>query len=284
LEAKSGRRRHDSLRYQLEKLWKPLHELALGAINRATVATRLNAIASNHGPVAANRARSTLSAMYRWAIGEGLCDENPVIGTNKKEENGPRERTLSDAEAAGVFLACPENNFGRIVRMLMLTGCRRDEIGSLRWSEIDLDDRTITLPKERTKNGQEHIVPLCSAALEILKAIPHREGRDYVFGIRGGGFGNWSQAKTALDAAVEIKQPWTLHDIRRTVRTGLGMLGVLPHVAEAALNHLPPKLIRTYDRNTYAAEKRAALETWANHLAVAVAKASGANVTSLRKA
>ena len=83
---------------------------------------------------------------------------------------------------------------------------------------------------------------------------------------------------------VKLKEPWTLHDLRRTVRTGMGQIGVMPHVAEAILNHLPPKLIRTYDRNTYAAEKRDALERWANHLAVAIAQASGANVTALRKA
>jgi hypothetical protein len=97
----------------------------------------------------------------------------------------------------------------------------------------------------------------------------------------------WKTAKGKRDldrATTKVKNPWTLHDIRRTVRTGLGVLGVLPHVAEAALNHLPPKLIRTYDRNTYAAEKREALERWANHLAVAIAKANGANVTALRKA
>jgi hypothetical protein len=82
-------------------------------------------------------------------------------------------------------------------------------------------------------------------------------------------------------AAVNLKTPWTLHDIRRTVRTGLGMLGVAPHVAEAVLNHLPAKLIRTYDRNTYEPEKRAALELWASHLAVAIAQASGANVARL---
>ena len=147
LEAKSGRRRHDLLRHQLETLWKPLHRLTLGAISRAAVATQLNAIANERGPVAANRARSALSAMFRWAIGEGLCDANPVVGTNKKEENGPRERTLSDDEAAALLIAAPANQFGNIVRLLMLTGCRRDEIGSLRWSEIDLDGRTITLPQ-----------------------------------------------------------------------------------------------------------------------------------------
>jgi hypothetical protein len=113
--------------------------------------------------------------------------------------------------------------------------------------------------------------------------VPRHEGRDYVFGLRGGGFSNWSQAKNELDRAIELK-PWALHDLRRTVRTGLGMLGVAPHVAEAVLNHLPAKLIRTYDRNTLAAEKRHALALWANHLAIAIAKANGANVTALRKA
>jgi hypothetical protein len=121
---------------------------------------------------------------------------------------------------------------------------------------------------------------LTESAMEILAVMPRIEGRDYVFGLRGGGFSNWSQAKKELDKVTELK-PWALHDLRRTVRTGLGMLGVLPHVAEAVLNHLPAKLIRTYDRNTYTAEKRDALERWANHLAVAIAQASGTNVTRL---
>ena len=86
-----------------------------------------------------------------------------------------------------------------------------------------------------------------------------------------------------MDEKLKLKTNWTVHDIRRTVRTGMGMLGVLPHVAEAVLNHLPAKLIRTYDRSTYGAEKRAALDAWASHLAVAIAKANGANVTKLER-
>jgi integrase len=166
----------------------------------------------------------------------------------------------------------------------MLTGCRREEIGLLRWSEIDMGARTILLPPSRTKNRRQHAVPLSESALEILKAMSSRDGRDYVFGRNGDGYSNWSEAKNRLDATVSLKEPWTLHDLRRTVRTGMGRIGVLPHVAEAVLNHLPPKLIRTYDRNTYAAEKRDALERWASHLAVAIGQASGANVTTLRKA
>lgn len=94
----------------------------------------------------------------------------------------------------------------------------------------------------------------------------------------------WSKGKINIDRVAKLKTPWTVHDLRRTVRTGLGRLGVLPHVAEAVLNHLPAKLIRTYDRNTYVAEKRDALERWAGHLSVAIAQASGANVAALRKA
>ena len=112
--------------------------------------------------------------MFVWAIGEGLCEQNPVVGTNKLEENQPRERILVKpgenqiddwSEAAAIWRAAPNNDYGRIVQLLMLTGCRRDEIGSLQWPEIDLEARTITLPADRTKNGKEHIVPLSNAAL-----------------------------------------------------------------------------------------------------------------------
>jgi integrase len=287
LEARIGAmkpRSYAETKRHLETQWKPLHGLALGSIGRANVAAEAGKIAKHSGPVAANRARASLSAFYRWAIGEGLCEENPVTGTNKQEESGPRERSLSDKEAATVWLAAPDTDYGRIVRLILLTGCRRTELGSLRWSEIDKEARTLTLPPERTKNGQAHVVPLSDPALAVLKAVTRREGRDLVFGSGEAGYSGWSKSKTALDMVAKLKEDWTLHDLRRTVRTGLGTLGVQPHVAEAVLNHLPPKLIRTYDRNTYAAEKKAALDLWAGHLMVAIAKATGANVTALREA
>jgi integrase len=192
-----------------------------------------------------------------------------------------RERSLSDSEVAKVWLTAPNNDYGNIVRLLILTGCRREEIGNMAWSELDLDSRILTIPKERTKNGMEHIVPLADAAISILQGIRRRGDRDYVFGIARGGFSGWSAAKCRLDEAVGFND-WHLHDLRRTVRTGLGKLGVQPHVAEAVLNHLPPKLIRTYDRNTYAAEKRDALDKWATHLKTMVAQATGANVTPIK--
>jgi integrase len=286
-------RSYEETKRHLEMHWKPLHGLPLANISKANVAAETAAIAKRSGPIAANRARASLSALFRWEIGAGFEGSNPVAGTNKQDEGDPRKRTLTDAEAAAIWQAAPENNYGRIVRLLMLTACRRDEIGSLQWSEVDLEAGTITLPPARTKNNNEHIVPLSKPALAILKEIPQRAERDSVFGSGRGGYASWSKAKKKLDGELKIKD-WTLHDIRRTVRTGLGGLGVTPWVAEAVLNHLPPRLIRTYavsgqenetnlDRRLEV-EKRAALDSWANHLAVATAQANGANVTTLRKA
>ncbi|HEY6701414.1 MAG TPA: tyrosine-type recombinase/integrase [Pseudolabrys sp.] len=269
----------------LERLWKPLHKMALSAVSRPVIAAHLRVIAKESGPVSANRARGTLSSFFAWAIGEGLCEDdavNPVIGTNTFDTK-PRDRVLSNAELAAIWKAAPDNDYGRIVKLLLLTGQRRDEIGGLRWSEIDTNENLITLTGARTKNGIEHRVPLSGEAMEALQGItPHR---DLVFGIGQDGYAGWSKGKTALDAACGVKG-WTLHDLRRTAATGMADLGVLPHVIEAVLNHVSGHkagVAGIYNRSTYANEKRAALDLWAGHLRVIVAQASGANVTRLKR-
>jgi integrase len=179
-----------------------------------------------------------------------------------------------------VWLGAPDSDYGRILRLILLTGCRREEIGGLKWSEIDLEARTITLPVDRTKNHQAHVVPLTDAAFDILSGC-ERDGK-FVFGrTKAKGFNGWSKAKEELDRIVKL-EPWTVHDLRRTVRTGLSRLKVLPHVAEAVVNHLPAMLIRTYDLHTYETEKRDALDQWAHHVKTIVAQASGANVTRMK--
>jgi integrase len=268
----------------LEVNFGGLHSRQIDDITKGHVSTELEKIIKTSGASSANRARASLNAFFRWAFAKDRVKNNPVIGTEKQKENY-RQRVLTDNEAAAFWLAAdPETQFGRIVRLLMLTGCRRDEIGSLRWSEIDLEAKTITLPKERTKNKTEHLVPLCDTAVNLLETTLRVEGREFVFGVAQGGFAGWSRSKILIDERAGLKTGWTLHDLRRTVRTGLDLLSVQPHVSEAVLNHLQTKLMRTYNLNTYAKEKREALNTWANHLLVAVAKANGANVTTLRKA
>jgi integrase len=272
----------EETRRYLEQHWKALHPIAPGKISRADVAVELTRMGKERGPASANRARSSLSKFFKWAVGEGICDNNPVVGTNKNEnENGPRERSLTDAEIVAVWRGVPDSDYGHILKLILLTGCRREEIGGLKWSEIDLGARTITLPGERTKNHQAHVVPLTDAAFDILGCC-ERDG-EFVFGrTKTRGFNGWSKCKIELDKAVKL-DPWTVHDLRRTVRTGLSRLKVLPHVAEAVVNHLPAKLIRTYDLHTYEAEKREALDLWAHHLKTEIARASGANVTRLQR-
>jgi integrase len=258
--------------------WSPLHEVAVQSVTRAMVAARLGQIASTKGPYSANRARAALSAFYSWAIGEGLADANPVIGTNKAIDEESRDRVLTPKELSLVWRLAGEWDYGAIVRLLILTGQRREEVGGILWSEIDLKAAMWRIAAERTKNGLAHDVPLSAPAMTILSALDQREGRDLVFGAGDGAFQGWSNSKSALDGRISVSlgnapTPWRLHDIRRTVATRLADLGVLPHVIEAVLNHVSGHkagVAGIYNRASYATEKRAALETWAGYLATLI--------------
>lgn len=252
--------------------WRPLHGLTLAKVVRANVAARLAQIATDNGETAAARARAALSAFFTWATREGLAEANPVVATNTAIEYKERDRVLTDAELRAVWNALPDNQFGAIVKLLALTGQRRDEIAALRWAEIDLERRLIALPGERTKNGLPHDVPLSAAAIAILQAQPVRADRALVFGEGQGGYQGWSKSKAALDTVAKIA-PWRLHDLRRTAATNMGELGALPHVIEAALNHKSGHkrgVAGTYNKAIYATEKREALDKLAKHVLEAV--------------
>jgi integrase len=176
---------------------------------------------------------------------------------------------LSNVELGAVWRAAGPGDFGDIVRLLILTGQRRDEVGAMWWSELDLEAAVWTIPATRTKNSRAHTVPLSPAAVQILSARVRQVGREYVFGSRAGPFQGWSRAKAALDARVALTAPWRLHDLRRSLATGLGDIGVLPHVVEALLNHLSGfrgGVAGTYNYAAYASEKRDALNRWADHV------------------
>src|SRR5262249_6632292 len=143
---------------------KPLHRHPVDGINRRLVAMRLAEISENSGPAASNRVRTSLSSFLTWAAREGYIESNPAAFTNKAVENGARNRVLPDNELTSIWCAAGDEQYGVIVKLLMLTGARRDEIASLRWSEVDLDAATITLPPPRTKNRREHVIPLSEQA------------------------------------------------------------------------------------------------------------------------
>lgn len=170
--------------------------------------------------------------------------------------------------------------------MLIFTGQRREEIGGLRWSEVEVDTALVTLVGDRTKNGKPHELPLPAAAMAILQAQPRRGERDLIFGERAGPFQGWSKAKATLDKAIAKNAsengrlaPWRLHDVRRTVATRMADLGVQPHVIEAVLNHVSGHkagVAGVYNRSLYGPEKRAALELWANHVMLIAGEPSAA--------
>jgi integrase len=257
---------------------KPLHQLQLEMVTRRDVAACIAAVRTNSGDTTGNRARSTISAFFTWAMGEGFVEVNSAIGTNRSEER-TRERVLDTDELCLIWNNLPDGDCSAIVRLLMLTGQRAGEIAGLRWSEIHGD--TIVLAGGRTKNHREHAVPLAPAACAIIAGQPQHEGRDTVFGRGQGGFNSWSAAKGAIDKRVtkvtgRTLDAWRVHDIRRSFATHAAEIGIPPHIIEAVLNHVSGHkagVAGVYNRAAYEAEKRTALERWATHLTAIVGAA-----------
>jgi integrase len=236
-------------------------------VSRRDVASLLAALATSSGGPTANRVRASLSALFAWCIARGLTEQNPVIGTHVAPE-AARSRVLPVTELAAVWRSCHHDAYGTIVKLLMLTGCRAGEIGGLRFGEIR--DGVIVLPADRVKNKRAHLVPLAAPAQAVLGGWAKCYG-DFVFA--NGGFRSWSYGKQQLDARLAAAgvqlEPWTVHDLRRSVATGMGEgLGIAPHVVEAILNHISGHkagIAGVYNRATYEKEKTAALAMWADH-------------------
>jgi integrase len=184
--------------------------------------------------------------------------------TNVRQEKS-RDRVLSNDELKAIWRACSDSDFGAIVKLLILTGQRRTEIGGLAWAEIG--DGEIVLPASRTKNKKAHIIPLSEPARKILRN--HQSDVSHVFGSGDRGFTDWSKSKAALDSRLTGVSDWRLHDLRRTAVTRMAELGVQPHVIEAVVNHVSGHkggVAGIYNRAGYAKEKREALALWAEHL------------------
>jgi integrase len=258
--------------------WAPLRNRPIAKIARAEVAAGLQDISKTRGPIAASRARAHLSALFGWAAREGLCDANPVAVTNDPGAGRPsRCRVLSMVELAVIWRACEDDNFGYIIKLLALTGARRSEIGGLKWTEINFDRGTMTIAAERAKNHRALTLTLPPVAIDILRSVPRRDSHENLFGSNGAGFTTWSTSTAALNARITATEgkplaPWTLHDIRRSVATGMAELGVEPHHVEATLNHVGHKagVAGTYNRARYDREIASALQVWSEHLITAV--------------
>ena len=248
----------------------PLHNMP---VDTKDVAARVVAIARERGRPTASRARGALGGFFTWTMRMGLAEANPTIGAYKPEENSGRKRVLSEQELVAIWRACGDDEYGRIIRLLILTACRRAEIGDMAWNEIDYEGGTFTIPAGRSKNGRAHTLPLMPMMRDVIKDVPHMATRDQLFGERSHGFTRWGKSKKELDERSEVRD-WVVHDIRRSVATHMGEdLGILPHVVEQILNHQgghKSGVAGVYNKSTYEREVRAALALWCDHVRMLV--------------
>jgi integrase len=212
-----------------------------------------------------NRCRETLRAIFAYAIERELVTVNPVVGVSKRKVEIPRDRTLTADELTTLWRAIdrlpqlPRAYF----RVVVLTGARRNEVRCMAWSELDLDAGLWRVPPERNKSGRAFDLPLTAPVVEALRALPRIGPMVFTFnGKRPMAVHQLIERVRGDAGLIDVR----LHDLRRTLRTGLAELGVSFEVAERVLNHAMPGLQAVYNRHNYMAEKRKALALWAEHV------------------
>ena len=228
----------------------------------------------------ANRVFHTTKSLFKWAVSRGEIDEDPCAGMRQPAQEKARDRALSDDEVKQIWQQLPKVSFqaGAAIKLLLLTGQRSQEVLGAKWSEFDFERALWTLPSSEPgrskKRKSAHLVPLSPTAVSIIAALRERNGdlpTLFRAKTRAGGPASPTRslllgAKIQLDEALPELAAWRIHDLRRTCRTGMGMLGVPVHVAELVLGHALTGIVATYDRYTYLAEKRDALNRWEAHV------------------
>ena len=252
-------------------------------IARRDVLDVLDRISDRASPMRANRYLALIRKVFTWCLERGILENSPAANIKPPGREVARDRVLSDDEIRSMWLCCDEvgHPFGAILKLLLITGQRREEVGQMRWADLDLEKGSWTIPRERSKNGVANEMPLSSLALSIINALPRFEGEALVFPARNGSgqaASGYSKAKRRLDrlmvqrrVADEIPAvpEWWLHDLRRTAASGMARLGVPPHVIERVLNHISGSqsgVAGIYNRYGYLPEKRHALEDWATEV------------------
>jgi integrase len=255
------------VRRTLETHFAELRDIPVRDIDKAAVVRVLNSVRQGRGAGSVRNAKAHVSAFFTWCIEQTEMDTNPTVGTTKIKI-AQRERVLTDDELRRIWFSLDEMNsdYRDIVRLLMLLGLRREEVASLRFSEIDFQGARIRLPATRTKTNKSFDCPLPPAALEILAKRDRIEGRDLVFGKGGGGYDGFSKSKMTLNEQSGVTE-WRLHDLRHTIATTLAdRYRIAPHICDALLEHTLGGMTSRYIHSTFFAERRAAMEIWETHI------------------
>lgn len=258
-------------------------------ITRRDVVGLLDLIKATDKPTAANHVLSAMKGMYSWAVERDEVQFNPCSGIKKPVPTVERERVLNKQEINGFWEACNQLQypFGPLCQLLLLTGQRCNEIATLKWSFIDLNEKIIRIPAENIKAGRGHDVPLSDLALNILKTLPHFTG-PYIFSTTCGQkpVSGFSKTKKRILEYFNPQENWRFHDLRRTAATNMAELGVPLHTISRVLNHAEGGVTKIYARHSYLSEKRDALNLWTDTVADIVGDNNNqnGNVVPIKKA
>jgi integrase len=264
-KASSQYQLHRSLEADLLPAWRGKR---VDEITKRDIHNLLDSIADRGAPIMARRVQAYVRRFFRWCIERDILKVDPTAGMPRVGNGKSRERVLTNDELVKVWRGADSiGHFGSVVRMLILTGARREEITQLRWSEID--GNAIKLVGNRTKTGAPHFISLSAPAQALLNGMPRIAGSDFVFTASGlKPINGWSRPKIGLDSRSGVTD-WRIHDLRRTVATGMEKLGITLQVVEAILGHTSGSkggIVGVYQHHNYAEEKRAALEAWGAHV------------------
>jgi integrase len=273
------------------ELLKPLGNMDLAEIDRPMIIDRLDAVARSGRPGAARELRVRAGVFLGWAADQGLIKASPLARWRQPRRTRAQRleqpgRALADAELPILWNIAGAAGwpFGSYIQMLILLGQRRTETSMMRWADIEGD--VWAIPPEITKSGRAHRVPLPQQAVAILNGLPRLKSSDLVFpGRHGRAMTGWNTRLRPIYEQTSARgmAPWTPHDLRRTMRTGLGRLGVEPIVSQLLLNHaVSDELTAIYDRGEYWQQRVDAAARWADHVTGMVE--GGGTVVPLRRA
>ncbi len=242
---------------------KPIRE-----VSRADIHELLDAVAEAAGPSAANGALKHMHRLFEFALDRELVDRNPAHKMKRKDlkPNGDVRRNLPDDALRAIWKAAGDIGYpaGPALRLLMLTGQRRNDITLMARGEVDVDRHLLEIPAARYKSRRDHQVPLVGPAWEIFNALPQQSDGDYLFSNRAGkvAINGWAKDKAKIDKLTGPLAHWSLHDLRSTAESRMAEMGIVQEHRDAVLGHAKPGLQKTYNKFDYANEKVEALRRY----------------------
>lgn len=261
---------------KLRRAVEPFDDRQVASLTKAEFISRLDIIGKESGPVARNRAQAEIRAWLGWLHERDHVPAIALAGVKKRGIEKTRTRVLTDAELAAIVTATTDGSaFSDIIRVLLVTGMRKSEAANLQQRDLDWAHRRIRVRDVVAKNNQQRYVPMVEAIVPMLMARSvNLPAEGYIFGDGSGfrsPFSGWGKCTDRLRTAMPEGEPWTLHDIRRTVATRLHDAGVDTLVIEDLLGHLSGVrrgVAGVYNRAETLAKQHAALSAWVSTLAI----------------